>query len=62
MQDIDFDLSLEQQFQYELMRVGVEQMTEEQSKKLLLQAARMVMVKDNVIRGLVQDKVRTTGI
>ena len=62
MQDINFDLSMEQQFQYELMKAGVDQMSEEQAKKLLLQAARMVMVKDNVIRGLVHDKVRTTGI
>ena len=54
MDGSSFDLTLEQQFQMRLMEQSTEQMTREQMQNLLVQAARLLMLKDNVIRNLIK--------
>ncbi|MBW4623114.1 MAG: NblA/ycf18 family protein [Cyanosarcina radialis HA8281-LM2] len=49
-----FELTLEQQFQMRLMEKSAEQMNREQMQELLLQTAKLLMVKDNVIRDLIR--------
>ncbi|MDX2096441.1 MAG: NblA/ycf18 family protein [Leptolyngbyaceae cyanobacterium bins.59] len=48
-----FELTLEQQFQMRLMEESVQGMSQEQAQELLLQAARLLMIKQNLIRDLV---------
>ncbi|HEY9675228.1 MAG TPA: NblA/ycf18 family protein [Waterburya sp.] len=54
MDSSSFELSLEQQFQMRLMEESAQKMTREQMQDLLIQAARLLMVKDNVIRDLIK--------
>jgi hypothetical protein len=54
MDTSSFELTLEQQFQMRLMEESAQQMNREQIQDLLLQATRLLMLKDNVIRGLVK--------
>lgn len=49
-----FELSLEQQFQIRLMEASVQDMSLDQMREYLIQAARLLMLKDNVIRDLVK--------
>jgi hypothetical protein len=52
--EISLELTLEQQFQMRLMEEQVGDMTQQQVQDLLLQASRLLMLKDNVIRSLVK--------
>jgi hypothetical protein len=54
MDSSSFQLSLEQQFQMRLMEESAQKMTREQMQEVLIQAARLLMVKDNVIRDLMK--------
>ncbi len=54
MESSSFELSLEQQFQMRLMEQSAQQMTREQMQDLLIKAARLLMLKDNVIRDLIK--------
>ena len=54
MDSSQFELSLEQQFQMRLMEQSAQQMTREQMHDLLIKAARLLMLKDNVIRDLMK--------
>ena len=54
MDSSSFQLSLEQQFQMRLMEESAQQMSREQMQEVLIQAARLLMVKDNVIRDLMR--------
>ena len=54
MDSSSFELSLEQQFQMRLMEQSAQQMTREQMQNLLIQSARLLMLKDNVIRDLMK--------
>ena len=54
MDSSSFQLSLEQQFQMRLMEQSAQQMTREQMQDLLIKAARLLMLKDNVIRDLMK--------
>lgn len=54
MNSSSFQLSLEQQFQMKLMEESAQRMTREQMQEVLIQAARLLMVKDNVIRDLMK--------
>lgn len=54
MNPATFELSLEQQFQMRLVEESLSQMSREQALDLLLQASRLLMVKDNVIRDLMR--------
>ena len=58
----DIGLTLEQQFELRRMEDASYQMEHEHMRSLLLQSVRLIMTKDNVIRALVHDKARTTGI
>lgn len=49
-----FELTLEQQFQMKLMEDSAQRMSREQMQDTLIQAARLLMVKDNVIRDLIK--------
>jgi len=54
MNPATFELSLEQQFQMRLVEESLSKMSHEQALDLLLQASRLLMVKDNVIRDLMR--------
>ena len=54
MDSSSFELTLEQQFQMRLMEQSAQQMTREQMQDILIKAARLLMIKDNVIRDLIK--------
>lgn len=54
MDSSSFDLSLEQQFQMRLMEESAEKMSREQMQELLIEASRLLMIKDNLIRDLIK--------
>ncbi|HEY9818301.1 MAG TPA: NblA/ycf18 family protein [Candidatus Obscuribacterales bacterium] len=49
-----YELTIEQQFQMRLMEESAHVMSREQALDLLVQASQLLMVKDNVIRNLLQ--------
>lgn len=49
-----FQLTLEQQFEMRRMQDEVQNMSREQALELLIQASRLLMLKDNVIKMLVK--------
>ncbi|MCU0533135.1 MAG: NblA/ycf18 family protein [Hydrococcus sp. Prado102] len=49
-----FDLTMEQEFQMKLMQESVGQMSREQMQDLLLETARLLMVKENVLRNVIK--------
>lgn len=49
-----YELTLEQQFQMRLMEASAGGMSHEQAQALLVQASRLLMIKDNVIRNLLR--------
>lgn len=49
-----YELTLEQQFQMRLMEASADTMTQEQAQALLVQASRLLMIKDNVINNLLR--------
>ncbi len=49
-----FNLTLEQQFLMQRMRNEIQQMNREQAADLLLQASRLLMIKNNLIESLSQ--------
>jgi hypothetical protein len=52
--EISLELTLEQQFQMRLMEEQVVSLSQQQIEDLLLQASRLLMLKDNVIRSLLK--------
>lgn len=54
MESSPYELTLEQEFQMRLMEESTQQLTREQMQDLLIQTTRLLMLKDNVIRGLVK--------
>jgi hypothetical protein len=52
--ELTLDLTLEQQFQMRLMEQSAQDMSREQAISLLLETARLLMIKDNAIRSLVK--------
>jgi hypothetical protein len=50
-----FELTLEQQFHVRLMEQSTERLSREQMQELLIQTAKLLMVKDNVIRNLMRN-------
>lgn len=55
MDSSSFQLTLEQQFQMRLMEESAQRMSREQMQDILIQTARLLMVKDNVIRDLLRN-------
>jgi hypothetical protein len=49
-----YELTMEQQFQMRLMEESAQNMSREQALDLLVQASQLLMIKDNVIRNLLQ--------
>lgn len=49
-----FELTLEQEFQMRLMEESAQNMSREQMIETLIQASRLLMVKDNVIRNMIK--------
>jgi Phycobilisome degradation protein nblA len=62
MEPTSFELTLEQQFEMRRMQSEVQHMSREQALDLLLQASRLLMLKDNVIRNLIkQTPIQSLG-
>ncbi|HEY9613145.1 NblA/ycf18 family protein [Allocoleopsis sp.] len=55
MDSSSFQLTLEQQFQMRLMEESAQRMSREQMQDILIQTARLLMVKENVIRDLLRN-------
>lgn len=55
--ELNLELTLEQQFQMRLMEQSTQGMSREQAISLLLETARLLMMKDNAIRSLVKQIV-----
>lgn len=51
---LDLDLSLEQEFKMRIFKESVETMNLDDMRSLLLEASKLLMVKDNIIRGLMR--------
>ncbi|BAZ45720.1 phycobilisome degradation protein NblA [Chondrocystis sp. NIES-4102] len=51
---LDLDLSLEQEFKMRIFEESLETMNLEDMRSLLIEASKLLMVKDNVIRGLMR--------
>lgn len=56
-----FELTLEQRFELQRMKNETQAMTREQAMALLLQASRLLMVKDNIIKGLINQQINPKG-
>lgn len=54
MDSKSFELTLEQQFEIRRMQMEVQGMSREQALDLLLQASRLLMLKDNIVRHLLK--------
>ena len=52
-----FKLTLEKEFLISVAKQAAEDMTREQMFDLLLETARLAMVRDNIIRDLIKDKL-----
>ncbi|MCY7331159.1 MAG: NblA/ycf18 family protein [Pseudanabaena sp. CAN_BIN31] len=52
-----FSLNLEQEFQMKLVEDSVQKMDREQMSGLLIDLARIVMIKDNAIRDLLKNEI-----
>jgi hypothetical protein len=54
MNPSSFELTLEQQFEYQRMVAATADMSKEQALELLIQAQRLLMIKSNVVRDLME--------
>jgi hypothetical protein len=54
---LNLDLSLEQEFQLKVMQESIKGMSQEQATLLLIDAARLLMVKDNAIKSLIRQEL-----
>ena len=50
----NMNLTVEQQFQMRLYQESVQAMKPEEARSLLLEASKLLMVKDNIIKGLMK--------
>ncbi|NJL84355.1 MAG: photosystem I reaction center subunit XII [Chloroflexaceae bacterium] len=55
--NFNLDLTLEQQLQMRLIDEAAKEMNREQALSLLLKASRLLMLKDNVIKGLIKENI-----
>ena len=53
--EIDLNLSLEQEFKIKSFEQSIQAMNSEEARSLLLEASKLLMVKDNIIRGLMKN-------
>lgn len=54
MEPSAFELTLEQQFEMRRMQDAAQNMSREQALEMLIQASKLLMLKDNVIRDLLK--------
>jgi hypothetical protein len=54
--NLDLDLTLEQQFKIKLFEQSIKSMEPAEAQSLLLEASRLLMIKDNIIRGLMKSE------
>lgn len=54
---INPELTLEQKFQIQLMEKSAQTMSRDEALDLLLQASRLLMLKDNVIKKLMREAI-----
>lgn len=54
--DLNFELSLEQQFNLKIMQKSIQKMNREEAISLLMDAAQLLMVKDNAIKSLMKQQ------
>lgn len=54
---LELSLSLEQQFTMKTFEQSVQTMDSEDMRSLLLEASKLLMVKDNIIKGLMKKSV-----
>lgn len=54
---INPELTLEQKFQMQLMEKSADTMSRDEALNLLLQASRLLMLKDNVIKQLMREAI-----
>jgi hypothetical protein len=52
--NLNLDLSLEQEFKIKLFEQSVQGLNPEEMRSLLLSASKLLMVKDNIIQGLMK--------
>ncbi|MDJ0592184.1 MAG: NblA/ycf18 family protein [Pleurocapsa sp. MO_226.B13] len=52
--ELNMNLTVEQQFQMRLYQESVQAMKPEEARSLLLEASKLLMVKDNIIKGLMK--------
>ena len=53
--ELNLDLSLEQQFKIKIFEQSIAAMNSEEARSLLLEASKLLMVKDNIIKGLMKN-------
>ena len=51
--DLNIDLSLEQEFKMRIFQESVRVMNPEEARSLLIEASKLLMVKDNIIKSLI---------
>jgi Phycobilisome degradation protein nblA len=57
MDSHSFELTLEQTFHMQLMERSVTLLTREQIESLFLETSRLLMLKENVIKGIMRDQL-----
>lgn len=57
MDSSTFDLTLEQKFHMQLMQRAIDSLSREEIESLFLDTSRLLMLKDNIIKGLMRDKI-----
>ena len=51
---LDMDLTIEQEFKMQVFKESIQVMNPEEARNLLLEASKLLMIKDNIIRGLMK--------
>jgi hypothetical protein len=55
--NLELGLSLEQEFTMKIFEESVQTMDSEDMRSLLLEASKLLMVKDNIIKGLMKQSI-----
>ena len=55
--NLNISLSLEQEFKMRIFEESVATMNPQQARSLLLEASKLLMVKDNIIKGLIRKEL-----
>ena len=54
--ELNMSLSLEQKFRMRVFEESVQTMNPEEARSLLIQASKLLMVRDNIIKGLMKQE------